>query len=575
MKRQKGIQLRLMKTNSISDYIVCLALALGLVAAPYYVKTGSCALSFTYFITVIIVFLALLTISALIRKLIVRNVENNKYKNRYLILWDKMLNSKYAFFWLMLIILAFWSPIIISLYPGTLINDTWGQLSEYIQHFNIGGVYSGQLSDHHPFIDTLIMGTIITPFGEKLHNWQLGFFVYTIIQVILTSFSFAATIVYSFKKLKVKSSYLLIICLFYGLCPVFPISAQTISKDALFSWIYVLFILLFIEVIRTQGKCLLNYKYMILLIIVASLCMFTKKVGLYIIGLSLFSIIIFIPKFRVRSSIVLGVVLLISVGLIGGVKSSLNVLPGGKQEMFSIPFQQSARYMREYKNDVTKQEYRAINKLIDAKTAGEKYDPLNADPVKGFADRGNALEFKNYLTSWYQEGIRHPKVYIAAFNAMVSGWFSFEEYLPLTNMGWHSQLDPKLIPESASIRPKLFNAASNVVQSVSDNLYRNSIFQIFLSYAFYASIMPAFIVATLLRKWYSKNLKYYWLSAIPFVLSIILGCWLAPLSISFEGRRYLYPVVYTLPIMLMLCLSMYQKKYRKVKHSSARSINEE
>ena len=113
------------------------------------------------------------------------------------------------------------------------------------------------------------------------------------------------------------------------------------------------------------------------------------------------------------------------------------------------------------------------------------------------------------------------------------------------------------------MRPSFFNSTSKVVQSVIDNLYHNSIFQLFLSYAFYASIVPAFIVATLFRKWNLKKLKYYWLSAIPLILSIILGCWLGPVSIALEGKRYLYPVIYTIPIMVTLCLSMYQKKYIK------------
>lgn len=552
-----------LKVNSIADYIVCLILALGIVASPYYINTGSCTPSFAYFITVIIVFFALLAITTLVRMLMIRGANFKRSNRQKLIIWNNILQSKYDIIWLTLIILLMWTPIIIALYPGTLINDTWGQLSEYIQYYNIGGIYNGKLSDHHPFIDTLIMGGIITPFGVKFQNWQLGFFIYVILQTLLTAFSFAATIVYSLKKLEINSGYLLGMILFYGLCPIFPISAQTISKDALFSWIYVLFILLFIEVIRTQGKCLLNFKYIILMVTVASLCICTKKVGLYIISISLISIVLFIPRFRIRSLVMLGSVLFISVGVVGGIKNTLNVLPGGKQEMFSIPFQQSARYVLEHKNDITKSEYKAIDKLINIKTVNRRYDPINADPIKGYTDRRNTAEFRNYLISWYYEGIRHPKVYFAAFNAMVSGWFSFEEYVPLTNMDWHSQLNAELIPQNAWMRPSFFNSTSKVVQSVIDNLYHNSIFQLFLSYAFYASIVPAFIVATLFRKWNLKKLKYYWLSAIPLILSIILGCWLGPVSIALEGKRYLYPVIYTIPIMVTLCLSMYQKKYIK------------
>lgn len=555
--------MRYIRVNRIADYVMCLILALGLTLAPYYINTGNCAFSFTFFITVCIVFTVLVIITMLIRKILIKNSKIEKYDNSSLLLWKQILDNKYAVFWITLIILICWSPIIISLYPGTLINDTWGQLSEYIRYYNIGGIYNGELSDHHPFFDTLIMGAIITPFGEILKNWHLGFFVYSIIQVLLTSFSFALTIVYSFKKLKVRLDYLLGMCLFYGLCPIFPISAQTISKDALFSWIYVLFILLFIEIVRTQGKCLSSFKYLILMIIIASLCIYTKKVGLYIISISLLSIIVFVPKNRVYSTILLGVILFISVGMMSGIKKTLNISPGGKQEMFSIPFQQSARYVLEHRDDMTKNEYKNIDKLIDIKTVSKRYNPINADPIKGYTDRNDSSEFVNYLKSWYQEGKRHPKVYIVAFNAMVSGWFSFEEYLPVTNMNWHNQLNTKLIPEKEASRPHPFNITSKIVQSVFDNLYHNSLFQIFLSYALYASILPAFIIATLFRKWNLEKLKYYWLSSIPLILSIILGCWLAPVSLELEGKRYLYPVIYTLPVMIILCLSMYQVKYAK------------
>lgn len=555
--------MRYIRVNSVADYVICLVLALGLVAAPYYIATGSCAFSFTYFITVSIIWIALLAVALLVRSLLIRDSAIKEHDNDHLILWKKVLNHKYAVVWITLIILICWSPIIISLYPGTLINDTWGQLNEYMGYFNIGGANHLQLSDHHPFFDTLVMGTIITPFGEILKNWQLGFFVYSIIQVLLTSFSFALTIVYSFKRLKLQPVYVLGMCLFYGLCPIFPIAAQTISKDALFSWIYVLFVILFIEIVRTQGKCLSSSKYLISMIVVASLCIYTKKVGLYIITISLLAVIVFVSKNRIRSSIMLGIILLLSVGMMSGIKRTLNVSPGGKQEMFSIPFQQSARYAIEHRNDMTKNEYRNIDKLIDLRTVGKRYKPTNADPIKGYTDRNNTTEFVNYSKSWYQQGKRHPKVYIAAFNAMVSGWFSFEEYLPLTNMGWHNQLNTQLIPERAAKRLHPFDVTSKIVQSVADNLYRNSLFQIFLSYALYASILPAFVLATLFRKWNLEKLKYYWLSAIPLILSIILGCWLAPVSIDLEGKRYLYPVIYTLPIMIMLCLSMYQARCSK------------
>ncbi len=237
------------KVIGATDYIFCLLLALAMVAAPNYIESGSCDFSSSYLVTVLVVFFVLSVINYFARRLIVRNIISPVYIGEFNGLfnaWNKILHSKHNLWLFFVIILLFWLPIIIALYPGTLINDTWGQLAQFIQYFYKGN-HDGVFSNHHPIFDTLIMGAIITPFGEKLDNWQLGFFVYSFVQELLTAFSFSLTTYYAHRYLKLKSGYVLAMLLFYALCPIFPISAQTISKDALFSWIYVIFIILFIE----------------------------------------------------------------------------------------------------------------------------------------------------------------------------------------------------------------------------------------------------------------------------------------------------------------------------------------
>ena len=58
------------------------------------------------------------------------------------------------------------------------------------------------------------------------------------------------------------------------------------------------------------------------------------------------------------------------------------VKPGGKQEMLSIPFQQTARYVKYYGNDVSTEEEKVIRKVLDYDTIGKNYDPDLSDPVK-------------------------------------------------------------------------------------------------------------------------------------------------------------------------------------------------
>lgn len=374
------------------------------------------------------------------------------------------------------------------------------------------------------------------------------------IQVIFSSVSFSLTVVFAYKKLKLRESFIVFMIIFYSICPIFPASVQTVSKDALFSWIYVIFLLCFLEAIITKNKSFDSFKYNIYLLIFASLSVLTKKVGLYVVVLSLLALILFIPKNRLKSLSVLISVLLISVGLAGVVKNVLGVVPGGKQEMFSLPFQQTARFYKYHKNEVNKKEYTTINKVLTMKNIEKRYNPTLADPVKGYNDRGTTKEYINYLKVWFYQGLQQPKVYFNAAAAMLSGWFSFAEYDPLMNMSWHSQLNPNMIPVNVANRSGYFKYSSKTIQQIFDDLYNNPIFKIFLSYAFYAAILPVVIVPILFRK---KN-KYYWIAAIPMIVSIFLGCWLAPVSILFEGRRYLYPIIYTSPIMLAFCVSSYK-----------------
>lgn len=553
-------------TGSI-DYIICLLMSLAMVAAPNYIENGACDFSFSYFVTALILFCVLCGINYFTRRLIVRNIISPQYIGRFHSLfnvWNRILQSKYDLLIFFLVIFLTWLPVTIGLYPGTLINDSWGQLTQFIKYFYIGN-HNGVFSNHHPIFDTLIMGIVITPFGEKLNNWQLGFFIYSLIQELLTAFSFSLTVYYAHKYLKLKSGYVFTMLMFYALCPIFPISAQTISKDALFSWIYVIFMILFIEVLRTKGQVLSSVRYDLLLGLFIVLCIVTKSVGIYIVIPSVLAVCLFIPKYSKYSFITLVCSLTLSLVFLGEAKRTLNVLPNGEQEMFSVPFQQTARYFKYHPNDITKDEFNSINVLLDGNNIGKVYVPTNADPVKGYKDRGTRKQYNNYLISWFKEGKRHPRTYIAAFNAMVSGWFSFEEYAPLMSMNWHSQLNPQLMPVSVSERRGFFAKSSQAMRTVFDNLYKNSILQPLFSYCLYATILPLFILATFLRRWRLAETKFYWISIIPLCLSIILGCWLAPTSISFEGRRYLYPVVYTIPLMIGLCLSMYQIKYGKYK----------
>ena len=99
---------------------------------------------------------------------------------------------------------------------------------------------------------------------------------------------------------------------------------------------------------------------------------------------------------------------------------------GSKGEMLSIPFQQTARYLQCYKEELGTEEKAAIEAVLgDADTIAAKYDPDISDPVKAlFKKDASATELVSYLKAWATGLCKHPAVYVEAFLAHIYGWFT-------------------------------------------------------------------------------------------------------------------------------------------------------
>ena len=94
--------------------------------------------------------------------------------------------------------------------------------------------------------------------------------------------------------------------------------------------------------------------------------------------------------------------------------------------MLSIPFQQTARYVRDLEDDVTPEEKAAINAILPYEELGELYNPELSDPIKNRMKSVTVDEFKHYLNAWLAMGLRHPGVYIqATLNNTYSYFYPF------------------------------------------------------------------------------------------------------------------------------------------------------
>ena len=136
------------------------------------------------------------------------------------------MESRFHIFIVACLIFICWLPALWFLYPGTLINDTWGELIQFIK-FTAGDPV---LSDHHPVFDTFLLGAMIVPFSQKTGEWHYAIFFWVLLQSFLTSLAFSCTVDFVYKKLKPGIRAVLLMILFYCLLPIYPASTQTRKK---------------------------------------------------------------------------------------------------------------------------------------------------------------------------------------------------------------------------------------------------------------------------------------------------------------------------------------------------------
>ena len=102
-------------------------------------------------------------------------------------------------------------------------------------------------------------------------------------------------------------------------------------------------------------------------------------------------------------------------GIQKGIVQYYRIEDGSIREALSFPFQQTARYVKKYSEEVTKEEKKAINAVLSYNDLAERYDPRISDPVKvTYKETASTKDLGNYFKAWFQQGLKHPIAYIEA-----------------------------------------------------------------------------------------------------------------------------------------------------------------
>lgn len=260
--------------------------------------------------------------------------------------------------------------------------------------------------------------------------------------------------------------------------------------------------------------------------------------GLYMIILS-FPFLIFAVKEKWKPLLL---VFLVTIGLSSMYTKvllpSLKITPGSIREVLSIPFQQTARYVKYHDEDLSKAEKDIIDDVLGYSDLGERYNPDLADPVKnGYNKYTTKDELKEYFGVWFNCFLKHPVTYIDATIANTYGYFYPEKH----NWYVYHRFDDRIVEDGFDYHYNGLDVVRSVLSKFAIifpfipviGLLSNIGFSVWCLF-----IMTAYFV-------YSK--KYREILLIVPSLVLVLTCVASPANTYF---RYAMPYIFAMPFLI-------------------------
>ena len=454
------------------------------------------------------------------------------------------------------VLTIFWLPYLIAYYPGIFMGDTGAQISQFFQLPNGTSNYLNLISqdqlinNHHPVLHTVLMGGAVKIGREVFHSDNLGIFLYTLVQFFSTAAVLSCTIAY-LKKLKLPIWCQSVTMGIFALYPIVPRYVVLLSKDTLFADSVVLFVLFLVDVVRSEGAMLEKKGKMVLFFLTACLMCLLRQNGVYVLLFSLPILFVFWKKkkyFFRFASVFIGSAAVYFLN-VNALYPALLITPGSRREALSIPFQQTARCVKEYGDEITKREKEVIDQVLDYDKIGKNYDPDLSDPVKNtFREDATGQEMKEYFQVWGEMLLKYPKCYVEAFLDQTYGYFYIWDngtqrgkyYEKTSERCMRERIDGKgfsfhSLPE--------FKGAREGIEKYSDMVHSSKVFSVLESPALYTWITLGALAFLLRKRKYAAASLY-----LPAVCLILVN-FLSPVNGTIYFR-YALPLLFLLPLLL-------------------------
>ncbi|MEA4998057.1 MAG: DUF6020 family protein [Candidatus Limiplasma sp.] len=447
----------------------------------------------------------------------------------------------------MLVMLVGWSPYLIAFFPGTVIWDM-GEM--------IGQLYGlRELSTWHPILTTWLFGGCVW-LGRLAGSDNLGTFLFTALQTAALAYALADSL-RLMARLGVRRRWRLLTLCFFAFTPIFAGFAQAVGKDTLYTAVLLLTASRLVAALRF-GR--LTHRENAGLFLWAVLACLVRSNGLYVV---LGTAALVVPfglrgRERLRTGGALAGALAVALAFSGVLIPALGIKDTTASGLYSVPFQQSARVLRDHAATVTPAQYAEIDRVLDAAALPALYEPTISDPVKytfrqyGQGRAAEVAALARYRSTWLAMARAYPLPYLEAFVAGNTGYYSFTPKIDAART-YHYQGGIRFVFETYALGddPRYLHTAQaawlqaprTLLAAYARGWRRVPLLEVALYCATYVwSLVGAGLTLRRRRGW--REL----LAFLPALLSLGV-CLLSPVNDYF---RYFLPVVAMWPLLLAL-----------------------
>ena len=464
-----------------------------------------------------------------------------------------------------LTLIVLYIPHAVISFPGIFMGDTWQQVvqayselgltgSPYLSADNVikAGVYINQ---NHPAVPTLLLHACLVLGDAVTGSFNAGIVLFCGLQALclISALSYAASLLIRRGLFPLRFAWL--VPLYGFINPYIHASLVLLTKDVSYA---AFFLFLFANLFRVLTGDRSPKAWTGLALAALGIVLFRNE-GRWLLLLSFFAAAFICRETRKAFFIAFGGVLLASLLVFRLLFPLLGYTPGSIREPLSVPFQQTARTVRDFPDDVTEQEQAAIDRVINYNGLAGNYDPDFSDPVKNtFRESATAEDLKAYFGAWAAMGLRHPDTYLQAFlHNNYQYFYPGKTRLYLYDNAWstvnYNYTNTKIEPLGKSFsQPESLAAARSLhdrAMALSENL---PVLDVLCTPALYTWVV------ILAFAWSLRSRKRNGIAWTVFPLVLLIANLFTPTN-AYYGR-YMLPVIISLPFFWSFLKDLSQDK---------------